>query len=242
MNALIQVLKRMGLSHLLKGFRGNPDRALIRIQKGESPYYALTKENNIDTSPLARMTRGMEEGYATKREDELVHGSRDDIMEFRPGTHFGTPEAANKRLNQNLNALVFQRPDSPVLGRIRDHNLDSSYFGTPDKNSLYATNYPVALKDKHRSRETADIMGDAEHWPLSRYFKDAEEIADTPLNRSEIEALHYENMVEDRGNLSYINTKPNVRSRHAMFNPNWRRFRDLLAVGLPLSLFTGVDD
>ena len=44
--------------------------------------------------------------------------------------------------------------------------------------------------------------------------------------------------MEDPGSLSYINVRPNVRSRFAMHNPNWRHLKDMLAGTGALTLLT----
>ena len=210
MDKLFRLLKELGLAHLIKGFMKSPAaarRAVIRIQKGESPHRVLTEESGISVKPRDIEIRALKQGYGYPR-DEVYHASWSDIDAFRPVAHFGSKKAAHDVLKGGSFG-DFQRP-------------------VQHKGAIY----PVRLSEKRGADWTVDITEPDEPLVLGDFLAKVE----PSVLRKYLDTLKYTNKYEDEGALSFINTKPNVRGRYAMHNPNWIKFRDLLAGTGALSL------
>ena len=259
------LLNTMNLGHLLKGFTSAAPanaRAIARIRKGESPYHVLTDENNIPTDTKSRSIRAMKEGYGSLSDIE-IHGSKSDITGFNKGTHFGTVKAADEASSGKGSMEFFNaeelkeeikkegiekiRDSYPTLGQLLE-NPDS--YGD---DLTYQTRYPVVLRNKNESAQTFDIDQTGDGSDIYEYMdasnnpgkygfgSGAREITDDGKlkdfkNTKDFDTLNYENLMEDSGSTSYINAKENVRSPHSQFNPNWSKFKDLLASGAPLAM------
>ena len=96
--------------------------------------------------------------------------------------------------------------------------------------------YPVRLSGKRRADLTHDLGYGID---LGDYIKHR---ADPTIRKNTLDTLKYINRHEDEGALSFINTKTNVRGRHAMYNPHWKNFKDLMAGIGGLSLLPLTDE
>jgi hypothetical protein len=219
-NKLFSILDKKGLTHLLKGWRAdaNSARAASRIEKGESPYFVLSEENNIPMDPRSRAIRSLKSGRGSES-DEVYHATASqEPIDFDAGSHFGTREAAHQRLGGVLhdNTMLAHEPES--LGAI----------------------YPTRLRNKRYADRTEDLEGpyiDELKLPLQDFIDEAKRQGNSPTD-----TLKYENFMEGSGADSYMNINEDVRGKFAAFNPHWDDFKDFLAAGLPLSFFFGGEE
>ena len=218
---LFKFLKSMDLDHLFKGWKGSKAaerRAISRIKKGESPYYVLTEENKIPVDDNSRRIRAMKEGDGAPK-DELYHSTWRNYDYFLPGSHFGTKQAALDNYIPGPNEYLYVRDPADRSSR----NIHSvREVQEPDHEGL---TIPVLVNEKRQAVRTRDHFDEVGETDLSDYYQ----YIDPALLRSKLNTLVYENTMEDPGSLSYINVRPNVRSRFAMHNPNWRHLKDMLA-------------
>tara|TARA_R110000787_G_scaffold142510_2_gene256135 strand:+ start:5992 stop:6705 length:714 start_codon:yes stop_codon:yes gene_type:complete len=195
--------------------------AQARISQGQSPYHVLTQLDSRDygVDKQSRAVRALNDDYGPLS-DPVHHGSGSDsdIQAFWSGTHFGTAKAAEDRINQTL---------------VKDPAI-----------------YPAVLKRREDALRSEDAIygpsaygGDTQTDLESLLSTARENYGPWMPSKYDIDTVQYENIAEDPGSVSFVNTRQDVRSPQSQFNPNWRHLRDLLASTIPATaLATSLDD
>ena len=209
-----------------------PMGGLAASAAGMVPEGALTSNSvgraasHLPMDEASRMARAREMGFNV----DAYHGTRaPDFASFHPGSHFGSVEAANKRLSD--------------LSELGDASLP---WGMPRGDEAREAVYPVKL----RAQKVIDLddMGEWTDADIAPQLYRKGLIGDDELNAAingdldtfdwlksqGYDAVRYRNDFEGAGSPSYMVLDPkNIRSKFAAFDPAQSDSANLLAANSP---------